>query len=69
MISQKNHIENPTQSENVKLQVELFSFHLDIEKEKNLDDKMKCNEIFKKLKNDLNYYIFNCWYCFEGYDL
>lgn len=33
MISQ-NHIENLPQSENVKLQLELFSFHLDIEKEK-----------------------------------
>lgn len=64
MISQKNHIENPTQSENVKLQLELFSFHLDIEKEKNLDDKMKCNEIFKKLKNEFREDDTNQYICF-----
>lgn len=38
--------------ESQALLVKLFFVYLNIEKEKNINDKLKCNEIFKKLEND-----------------
>ena len=52
MILQRDNIEQPTKSDSSKLMTKLFFVHLDIKKEKILDDKTKCHEIFKKLESE-----------------
>lgn len=49
--SQISEFEKGIQKEYVNLQSKLFFIHLDINKEKTLDDKIKCNEIFQNLEN------------------
>lgn len=52
MILQRDNIEQPTKSASSKLMTKLLFEHLDIKKEKTLDDKTECHEIFKKLESE-----------------
>lgn len=64
MILKKEDIESSMESENIELQIELFANYLSIEKEKNLDDKIKCNKIFKKLESEFKEDDTNQYICF-----
>lgn len=64
MILKMEDIESSMESENIKLQIELYANYLDVEKEKSLDDKIKCNKIFKKLESEFKEDDTNQYICF-----
>lgn len=62
MASRKKELNIYIKNESINFQAEIFFIHLDNKKEKDYNDKIKCDEIFKKLeiefnKNDSNPYI------------
>ncbi|RXJ90156.1 hypothetical protein CRV01_03065 [Arcobacter sp. CECT 8983] len=64
MNSQKDNIEQLTQSASSKLLTKLYVEHLDMKKEKTLDDKTECHEIFKKLESEFKEDDTNQYICF-----
>lgn len=61
--SNLDNLEKDNHQEHINLLAKLFFKYLDIKREKNLDDKITCNKIFKNLENefkqnDINAYIY-----------
>ncbi|MCT7619408.1 hypothetical protein [Aliarcobacter butzleri] len=64
MISRVPVLNINTRRESINLQSDLFFIYLDNQKQKNVSDKVKCNEIFKKLEIEFNINDSNPYICF-----
>ena len=56
MASRKKELNIYIKNESINFQAEIFFIHLDNKKEKDYNDKIKCDEIFKKLKDNASKY-------------
>lgn len=64
MISKKKELDKTMQNESINLQSEIFFLYLDIKKDKNLNDKIKCEEIFERLESEFGENDTNPYMCF-----
>ncbi|MFV7790913.1 hypothetical protein ACNO6Z_08630 [Aliarcobacter lanthieri] len=64
MVSRKKELNINIKNESINLQTELFFIHLDNKKEKDYNDKVRCDEIFKKLEIEFNINDSNPYICF-----
>jgi hypothetical protein len=64
MFSKGEELNINMQKENINLQAQLFFIHLDIEKEKDYNDKVKCDEIFERLQSEFKDDDLNPYICF-----
>lgn len=64
MVSREKELNINIQNKSINLQAELFFIHLDNKKQKDYNDKVRCDEIFERLQIEFNENDSNPYICF-----